>query len=174
MKVVYAREPFPETFSKAIFLAGPTPRSKEVDSWRPEALKVLASAGFDGVVFVPENGDGSPSFDYLHQIEWEERGLRMADGIVFWVPRDLKTMPAFTTNIEWGVWQDSGKCVLGSPADAPKMAYLQSYADKLGVTRADTLTETIDAVLELIGEGATRSGGAVSYTHLTLPTIRLV
>ena len=159
MKVVYAREPFPDTFSKAIFLAGPTPRSKDVDSWRPEALDILASAGYDGAVFVPENGDGSPSFNYLHQIEWEERGLRMADGIVFWVPRELKTMPAFTTNIEWGVWQDSGKCVLGSPADTPKMAYLQSYADKLGVARADTLNETIDAVLELVGEDATRRGG---------------
>ena len=42
------------SLKKSIFLAGPTPRSKEVKSWRPEAIRLLKEKGFDGVVFVPE------------------------------------------------------------------------------------------------------------------------
>lgn len=55
MEVIYALEDMPDTFTKSIFLAGPTPRNKdEVESWRPDALKILEDKGFDGVVFIPE------------------------------------------------------------------------------------------------------------------------
>lgn len=159
MHVVYAREPFPSSFSRAIFLAGPTPRSPTVASWRPRALELLAQRGYDGVVFVPEDGDGSTHFDYMHQVDWEEQGLRLADAIVFWIPRDLETLPGFTTNIEWGAWASSGKCVLGAPPDTPKLRYLKHYAEKLHIPEATTLQATLDAALALIGEGAPRVGG---------------
>ena len=35
MKVIYSPEPMPEAFRQSIFLAGPTPRSPEIESWRP-------------------------------------------------------------------------------------------------------------------------------------------
>lgn len=159
MQVVYARQPFPSAFSRALFLAGPTPRSPEVASWRPDALAALAARGYDGAVFVPEDSDGSRRFDYTDQVEWEEEGLRMADAIVFWIPRDLEALPGFTTNVEWGVWQSSGKVVLGAPPSAPKLAYLRHYAAKVRAPIADSLDATIDAALGLIGEGAARSGG---------------
>jgi hypothetical protein len=56
--VVYALEEPPAIFAKSIFLAGPTPRRPEVASWRPDALRILQEAGYDGVVFVPEDRSG--------------------------------------------------------------------------------------------------------------------
>ena len=51
--------------------------------------------------------------------------------VVFWVPRDLDTMPGFTTNVEFGLSVASGKhIVLGYPEGAPKMSYLRTLADK--------------------------------------------
>jgi hypothetical protein len=93
MQIVYAREPFPEKWSKSLFLAGPTPRRSGTPSWRPEALRILQSLGYDGVVFVPEDrnvsGCGVDPENYEPQIAWEDEGLRRADVILFWVARDL-------------------------------------------------------------------------------------
>ncbi len=159
MHVVRAGQKPPETVTSSIFLAGPTPRGLERDSWRPEALALLEELGFDGVVFVPEPEDGGWTRDYIGQVDWEERGLNMADAIVFWVPRELDGMPAFTTNVEWGAWYGSGKVVLGSPPRAPKMRYLQTYAKKLQIPTADTLRATLEAAIDLVGPGTDRRGG---------------
>ena len=150
MRRVFAREPFEDLVGPSIFLAGPTPRSADVPSWRPKAFELLEELGFEGTVFAPEDSKFSPRFDYMDQVEWEEAGLTRADVIVFWVPRELKTMPGFTTNIEWGRWCDSGKVVLGAPVDAPKLAYMRYYATKLNVPQADTLKGTLQAALQLL------------------------
>lgn len=167
MQVVYTGEEMPQSFTKSIFLAGPTPRNnEEVASWRPDAIKLLDDMGFDGVIFTPENRDGQFGMDYDDQIEWEEKYLNVADCIVFWVPRDISPdskgfpkMPAFTTNIEWGFWQDSGKVVLGAPEDAEKIAYLKHYAKEFRVPFSDTLTDTLRSAMDRLEEGAERSGG---------------
>ncbi|MBI5513715.1 MAG: NUDIX domain-containing protein [Deltaproteobacteria bacterium] len=148
MRVVYARAPFPDRFASSLFLAGPTPRDEAVPSWRPEALRVLASLGYDGVVFVPESGDGSVRGDYTDQVEWEREALRLSDRIAFWVPRDLATMPAFTTNVEFGTWASSGRSVLGFPPEAPKNRYLAWLAEVQGIPCRDTLEGTLRAALE--------------------------
>jgi len=159
MKIVYATEAFPKSYSKSIFLAGPTPRSPEVKSWRPEALRVLEASGYDGVVFVPETLEGGNSPNYPEQITWESEGLNRADCILFWVPRDLETLPGFTTNVEYGEWFASGKIVLGIPPKAEKKRYLQLKGAWNLVPQVSTLENTIKAALEMIGEGALRSGG---------------
>jgi len=159
MKIVYATEDFPVSYTKSIFLAGPTPRSSEVKSWRPEALRLLEGNGYDGVVFVPEPRDGNWALSYDQQVDWEDAALNQADCILFWVPRDLKTMPAFTTNHEHGEWFKSGKVVLGAPVNAPKMPYLQHKAFQQFEPQASTLENTVKAALEMIGEGALRNGG---------------
>ena len=100
MQVIYAHEDYPKTVVKTIFLAGPTSRGKG-KPWRQNALAILESMGFDGHVFVPEPRNGAWEEDYTGQVEWEEEGLRRAECIVFWCPRDLAgNMPGFTTNDE--------------------------------------------------------------------------
>jgi hypothetical protein len=148
--VIWANQPLPKDCPGSIFLAGPTPRSAEVNSWRPEALQILDQLDFPGIVFIPEDKTGKWQHSYIQQIEWEEDALAKASCIVFWVPRNLETMPAFTTNIEWGIWQDSGKVVLGAPADAPKMKYLRHNAAKFKVQSSDTLKDTLLNALALI------------------------
>lgn len=159
MQIVYANEAVPVTFNKAIFLAGPTPRSKRAASWRPEALRLLEGESYDGVVFVPEYRDGKHKSTYIDQVEWEDECLNLADCVLFWVPRELKKMPALTTNTEWGVWQNSGKAVFGAPPEAVKVRYQQHYAEKLRVPNFSTLEETVQAALKLVGEGVWRAGG---------------
>lgn len=159
MRVVYAGEAPPWTYEKSIYLAGPTPRSPEVQSWRPLALAILEKSGYDGAVFVPEPRDGVWQNDYFSQVEWEGKYLGWVDCILFWIPRDIVGLPGFTTNVEWGVWQDSGKVVFGAPPDAEKVRYLRYYAEKLNVPTADNLEKTIGLALQMVGIGALRSGG---------------
>jgi hypothetical protein len=127
MKVVYAKQKIPEKLGPSIFLAGPTPRSSNpVPSWRPEALKILEKIEFPGTVFVPEDEGGTFRGSYTDQTEWEKAALNIANITVFWIPRELETMPAFTTNVEFGYWvaRQPDKIVYGRPEQAPKTKYL--------------------------------------------------
>ena len=142
MNVIYALQQLPEA-RKSVFLAGPTPRSPEVPSWRPEALQALADMGYHDTVFVPEPESGDWATEYDNQVEWEEKALTAATCILFWIPRDLTTMPAFTTNVEFGAWCASGKVVLGYPQGAVKMRYLAYYAAKHKVPVLHSLRETV-------------------------------
>lgn len=159
MRVVYVGQEFPTSFTKAIMLVGPTPRSPEVPSWRPEAVRILEKIGYDGVVFVPEREDTTWRHSYDDQIETEERMLHMADCIVCWIPRDMATMPALTTNDEYGCWKYSGKVVFGAPRTATSVRYQQYYAQKLHIPAHDTLEATLAGAVERLGAGALRTGG---------------
>lgn len=163
MQVVYAREPLPTSVTRTIFLAGPTPRKDTGGaSWRPTALTALEEAGFDGHVFVPESRDGEAGFDYDDQVGWETDALNRADVILFWVPRDMATLPAFTTNVEFGAWCTSGKVVLGSPPEAPaekKNKYLKHHAGLLGIPVTKTMAETVKEALKRVPVAAKREGG---------------
>ena len=168
MNIIYYYDEPPKSFSKSIFLAGPTPRTSEVKSWRPEALRILAEKGYDGVVFVPEVKPGdTEEYDWSKAPQWEHKMLDMADIVLFWVPRDMTIMldnklrlPGFTTNVEFGHWVNSGKAVLGHPPRAPHTGYLRFMADKFRApTTLFTLEETVNKSMELIGEGVLRTGG---------------
>ena len=167
MKVIYSGQAIPDTFTKALFLGGPTPRKSDVQSWRPEALSVLELLGYDGVVFIPENppesgkvfNDWEKHETYDGAVGWEEECLRMADCILFWIPRNLDNMPAFTTNDEWGTWKYSGKTVLGAPDTAPKVKYQKHYAEQLKVPFANTLTKTVKNAVDMVSNGALREKG---------------
>lgn len=139
MKVLYALQ----RYEKSIFLAGPTPRDESVESWRPEAIRILETLGFDGTVIVPETDDWSSHDSYDAQIDWEWEGLNTATVVVFWVPRHLKDMPAFTTNVEYGLAAASSKAVLGAPVDTPKMGYLKRLAQRYMIRQFTTLEETL-------------------------------
>ncbi len=158
MQIVYAPEQPPSQFSKSIFLAGPSPRDPSDPNWRPAALKALEDMGYDGVVFVPlpKNGDWSHGYDT--QVEWEYAHLNMADVVVFWVPRS-KELPALTTNVEFGMFYDSGKAILGYPEGAPQMRYLAHHGKLENVPVYSTLEDTLRAAVDRIGAGAERTGG---------------
>ena len=131
-------------WKKSIFLAGPTPRKKDIISWRNEAIKILESLGFDGIVYVPEYSSWKPKADYVDQAMWERVGLSNADIIAFWIPRHLPDMPAFTTNVEFGYWLHTGKVVYGRPNEAEKIKYLD------WLYKLDYNEEPIDSLEELL------------------------
>ena len=122
MKVVYSDQEL-IVERNSIFLAGPTPRSSDVKSWRPNALEELEKAGYKGQVIIPEHF-GKSKYDFLDQVEWEDEGLNHCAVIAFWVPRELDTMPAFTTNVEFGRFIRSNKMLYGRPDGSPKNGYL--------------------------------------------------
>lgn len=126
MKVIYSDQPQINSNDKhSIFLAGPTPRSKDVKSWRPDAIKILEDLKFDGNILYPEYSNGH-IIDYTKQVEWEYQGLLLCNAIVFWVPRNMEIMPALTTNVEFGYWmaKDRWKLYYGRPDNAPHTKYL--------------------------------------------------
>ncbi len=137
-----------EALPRSIFLAGPTPRDPSTPSWRPEALRLLGELGFDGAVYVPESRDWLPHNEYEGQIHWEWEALNLATAVAFWVPRDLVSMPGFTTNVEFGLLIQSGKLVLGFPQGAPKMKYLARLAERHGASVHHSLAETLQAAVE--------------------------
>lgn len=156
-KIIWTQTYFPPDSNKSIFLAGPTPRDAGVSSWRAEAITMLRTLGWKDYIFVPEPPldtfgfqiNQMDDFEYSKQIEWEEEGLTNAKVIMFWIPRQLPHMPAFTTNIEFGMWCKSGKVVLGAPPNAEKMKYLHYYANKLGIPNYTSLEQTAKAAIEM-------------------------
>lgn len=122
----------------SIFLAGPTPRSKDIISWRKEAINILEQLNFNGIVYVPECEFTRSGFDYTTQVEWEWEAMKAADIIVFWIPRS-EELPGFTTNVEFGYWlaKNKYKVYYGRPADSIKNKYL----DKLYAHVSDDGTD---------------------------------
>lgn len=138
---------------KSIFLAGPTPRGKGAVSWREEACSYLKKSGFDGIVYVPEYSTWKPKEDYIDQAMWERIALTKATVIMFWIPRQLPEMPAFTTNVEFGYWLHTRKVVYGRPNDARKIKYLDwLYELDYNKKPLSTLEETIDESINFISE----------------------
>lgn len=128
MNIVYSLENVPVR-PNGIFLAGPTLRNNYFNEyrWRAEACLLLLAYDFKGDVYVPEYSDGKiwNENKYDEQCSWEHEAMAVADTILFWVPRDLKTLPGFTTNVEFGYWMNSSKrCLYGRPDGAPNTGYL--------------------------------------------------
>ena len=77
MKTIYSNHPI-DVQPNSIFLAGPTPRSVDVKSWRPEALEILKKLSFNGTVYVPEWDYDAPKISYMEQVEWNTHILKTA------------------------------------------------------------------------------------------------
>jgi 8-oxo-dGTP pyrophosphatase MutT (NUDIX family) len=163
LTVVYTGQKPPEKVSKSIFLAGPTPRSPTVKSWRPDFIKELENQGFDGVVFSPEwppaGTTPTSSWNYKGQIEWEWDYRAMADVIAYWIPRELVDMPAFTTNVEFGLDFETNKIIYGHPDWAKKVDYLDACCRQKGIRVHREIDKQVAEILSRIGQGAERTGG---------------
>ncbi|OPZ79296.1 MAG: hypothetical protein BWY78_00132 [Alphaproteobacteria bacterium ADurb.Bin438] len=158
MKKVFYVDGIPNEITKSIFLAGPTPRNGACKSWRQDAIRILEEKGYDGTVIIPEAKDFTGNYDNLEYqgiIDFERARLNLCDVILFWVPRsDL--LPAFTTNIEYGNFIKTGKIVIGAPKDAPKTGYLRYMASERNMPFFDSLEDTINETLKVIGNGVLR------------------
>lgn len=142
-----------KTSKSSIFLAGPTPRSQDIESWRVQAIEILKNLKFNGVVYVPERNLDDRTFDYNNQVNWEKEALEKADVIVFWVPRSLPDMPAFTTNVEFGFWiaKNPAKVVYGRPNNSVKNRYLDlMYQIQTSRQPLSTLKQTLTDAISLI------------------------
>lgn len=125
MQVKYYEDDIIEN-EKSIVLCGPTPRDTNTPSWRPEALKILKKLDYDGIVYVPEYKDGkgyNSSFEKV-KYTWERNTYLNSTVILFWVPREIPNMLGLTTNVEFGYWLKSGKCIYGRPDFAQRTRYL--------------------------------------------------
>lgn len=132
MRVIYVQEQV-YSHEPSIFLAGPTPRSSNVKSWRIEALSILKYIGFDGSVFVPESDGGVfPSVKYTDQIDWEQNAIYDCTLPVFWIPRS-NDLPGFTTNVEFGMMIHRNETILyGRPNNTPHTRYLDYIYNQCG------------------------------------------
>lgn len=153
MRVLYSDEAPFDGSTNGIFLAGPTPRRSDVVSWRPKAIEILRQSGFSGTVLVPERQNGWAKVSYDDQVEWERAGLSLAKAIVFWVPRNMETMPALTTNVEFGYWvaKSPERVVYGRPQDAPSTRYLDWLIaqERKDVVIYDNLTDVLSSAIEM-------------------------
>lgn len=144
----------------SIFLAGPTFRIKDGDltpsfppiSWRRAAIKLIESSGFDGDIFIPEWKDNKKPVDwtYSRQVNWEDDYLKKAKVILFWIPRNMETLPGLTTNVEFGEWMKSGKVVAGAPSTAENIRYIQDKASRNGIPWSETLEGCVTNAIEML------------------------
>ena len=124
MKVKYYGDTI-EKNKKSISLCGPTPRNNKVISWRKEALDILQNIGYDGIVYVPELKNEVQVFKTKYeQLSLERECYINSNVILFWIPRKFPTMLGLTTNVEFGYWLKSKKCIYGRPDGAYRTDYL--------------------------------------------------
>ena len=147
MNIVHTLESI-EDCSNSIFLAGPTHRVREGQtkfnrSWRSDAIGIFNNLCFSGTLFIPEWKDNVKPTDwtYSKQVMWEVHYLKRASVVMFWIPRNLKDLPAFTTNVEFGEYL-SANSVAGSPTNAEKNEYLKERFRLLGKPWFDSLEDT--------------------------------
>jgi len=143
---------------KSIFLAGPTPRSSDVETWRKEAIHILNDLGFDGIVYVPEFNNEDRTFDLIKQVWWEREALFSSSVIVFWIPRS-DVLPGYTTNIEFGYWmaKDKGKVIYGRPDNSIKNNYLDwLYQTETQKEAIKDLKELLEGTMILVEENKAR------------------
>jgi hypothetical protein len=144
-----------------VFLAGPTVRGNQQHlqpSWRFDAIEKFRSRGFAGTLIVPEFADCAASDkDRTDLPIWEYAGLKLADCIMFWVPR-TRELIGLTTNFELGYWlRERCKVVYGRPDDAYRIDYLDILWKKDYVEHPfgssvihTSLSQTVDSVLERV------------------------
>ena len=168
MKLYFSDQPLPKVKTKAIFLAGPSPRSEKITDWRHLALTHIKEIGFNGEVLIPipENIflglQEDQLWSYENQVDWECKARSIADKIVFWIPRDIQGgLPGFTTNFEFGEDLSSGKILYGRPNNADKCSYIDSRYGTLKQPIFNDLKYLLQHASEQLGEGSYREAGEV-------------
>ena len=151
MDVVYSGDSY-DSLKKSIFLAGPTPRSKDVLSWRNEAIKLFLDNGFDGTLVIPERED-KPYYekeDNYEEIKWDLKALMDSDVVMMWIPRG-SDMLGLSSNVEFGYLLNKGNMIYGRPNEAFRCELLDYlYKEKLGREYTDSLEKTVINTIKFI------------------------
>jgi hypothetical protein len=150
---IYTLEKF-ENKNFSIFLAGPTPRDENANSWRPEFVETFKKI-YNGEkkvdIIIPEYKIGfEKDYQFDPQTEWEVDCMDRCNLIVFWIPREIKHMPAFTTNIEFGERMHSGKIIVGWPKNAQKIEYIEKRCKMHNIPNYNNLNELCESVIKKI------------------------
>lgn len=165
MKIIYSDNELPRQINKSIFLAGPSHRIPNTNSWRHETIKILEKLNYEGHVFIPIpekmfKGELNLGFDYLTQINWEIQAREKADIILFWFNRSFNDdLMGLTTNIEFGEDLKSGKIKCGIPSSADKCEYIRERIKLLHLDTFDSLDGLVSNCVITLGEGSFRENG---------------
>lgn len=156
MHIIYAQTEI-QIKGPSVFLAGPTPRDSDIPSWRPDMVSAFKELGFNGTILVPEAESGpSGSYAFGPQIKWEHEAMEAADIVLFYIPREVNTMPGFTTNIELGYWlgKDKEKIRLGIPPNAQKCKYIRHIAEEENIPLYEDWQSLAEGIFNEISQGA--------------------
>jgi 8-oxo-dGTP pyrophosphatase MutT (NUDIX family) len=163
MQLVIMGEPYPQNVEKMLFLADSTFQQDKLNSsWRMDAIQWLEQLGYDGIVYIPEDREGSPTnavLDDEARIRWTHGAQMRSDVIVFWLPADIKSSSDIVTGVELGWLMASGRIILAMPSETEKVRDLRLYAQQFGVPYYTTLSKALDEAVKRIGVGAQRYNG---------------
>lgn len=110
---------------KTIFLAGPTPRDKNITSWRFEAIEIFKKLGYKDSLIIPEKL-GKHYYEEIgnyDEIVWDFDAICSADIVMMWIPRN-KDMLGLSTNVEFGYLLNKGNLIYGRPDNAFRCEFL--------------------------------------------------
>ena len=188
IQIIEAQEAFPDTVNQSIFLAGPSPRQEQYDSWREDMIFSLEQAGFDGHIYIPIafNRELKGEDSYINQIAWEEEARERADVILFWVDRNIEEgFLGLTTNTEFGMDLATSKVFYGRPDSSDKVRYLDKMYQKFLVSSgrrtksgciANSMRQIADDVVDYLNSfKKTERTGGETYIPLhvwNLPNIQ--
>jgi ADP-ribose pyrophosphatase YjhB (NUDIX family) len=150
VKVLMAREEYPEKVSRSVFLAGP------ITGWREEAVNMLKDKGWNGVVINPVAEDYEEHYE--EQVEWERKMLSATDFVIFWWPKVSNV-----SCVEFGDMLDTAKVISGYDKDMEDdISYIEeTYKEYYEKDLHTNLEKCIDDLIEQSEDsGSVRMGGA--------------
>ena len=152
MNIIYSSQ-YKDIIRPAIFLAGCSPRDDQILTWRKEVINILGRTGFTGSIISPQPELNQWS-DYNSVVEWEDEYLKIADLIVFWIPRSMKNqIYGLTSNVEFGMYLNSGKILYGRPPDSEHNCYLDYWYKRVyNLKPVDNLEDLVQESLNFLSQ----------------------
>lgn len=162
MQLVFVGEPYPQNVEKMLFLADSTFQQDKLNSsWRIDAIQLLEQLGYDGIIYLSEEREGSPGSTFLDdeaKVRWTRGALMRSDVIVFGLPEDLKGPPDIVMGVELGWLMESGRIILAMPSER-EARNLHLYIQQFAVPYYTQLSDALHEAVKRIGIGAQRHNG---------------
>ena len=147
-----------------VFLAGPM---SGAPYWQSSVPKIAEKMGITDITWL------SPRKTMRHvpsktQIDWETRGLRLCDLILFWIPNQVKETKgkdyAQTTRMELAENLARGKkIILGIDTDIRGTRHMKYMADRYGISQVHTSLEGCLEELKLWVEQCEKAEAKTHY-----------